>query len=175
MFYVYTAHLGCPGQNPPSRKMVVCVCVCVCVRAPGRQGSLALAGSLSRRRKTLIQNQGWRSPLASSGTSATLSTHTQHTHTHTHTHRHTALRTSCILSGTTCVSRLPSVLWCCWLDDRKGIQNVKKTVVGAGMVICLGRCADLHIDELIPLRLTVSCYRKFTLVLFYLSGTGSPR
>jgi len=27
----------------------VCVCVCVCV---GRQGSLALAGSLSRRRKT---------------------------------------------------------------------------------------------------------------------------
>jgi len=31
----------------------------------GRQGSLALAGSLSRRRKTLIQNRGWRSPLAS--------------------------------------------------------------------------------------------------------------
>jgi len=40
----------------------VCVCVCVCV---GRQGSLALAGSLSRRRKTLIQNRGSRSPLAS--------------------------------------------------------------------------------------------------------------
>jgi len=39
----------------------------------GRQGSLALAGSLSRRRKTLIQNRGIRSPLASSGTSATLS------------------------------------------------------------------------------------------------------
>jgi len=31
----------------------------------GQQGSLALAGSLSRRRKTLIQNRGWRSPLAS--------------------------------------------------------------------------------------------------------------
>jgi len=43
---------------------------CVCV---GRQGSLALAGSLSRRRKTLIQNRGLWSPLASSGTSATLS------------------------------------------------------------------------------------------------------
>jgi len=34
----------------------VCVCVCVCV-CGGRQGSLALAGSLSRRRKTLIQNR----------------------------------------------------------------------------------------------------------------------
>jgi len=44
----------------------VCVCVCVCVCDDvGRQGSLALAGSLSRRRKTLIQNQGSRSPLAS--------------------------------------------------------------------------------------------------------------
>jgi len=34
---------------------VSALCVCVCV---GRQGSLALAGSLSRRRKTLIQNRG---------------------------------------------------------------------------------------------------------------------
>ena len=45
----------------------VCLCVsapCVCVCA-GRQGSLALVGSLSRRRKTLIQNRGGRSPLAS--------------------------------------------------------------------------------------------------------------
>ena len=48
----------------------LCVCVCVWV---GRQGSLALAGSLSRRRKTLTPNRGRRSPLASSGTSATLS------------------------------------------------------------------------------------------------------
>jgi len=46
------------------------VCVCMCV---GRQGSLALAGSLSRRRKTLIQNRGLRSLLAFSGTSVTLS------------------------------------------------------------------------------------------------------
>jgi len=45
------------------KRLCVCLCVCVC----------ALAGSLSRRRKTLIQNQGLRSPLASSGTSVTLS------------------------------------------------------------------------------------------------------
>ena len=30
MFLLIPAHLGCPGQNPKSRKTVVCVCVCVC-------------------------------------------------------------------------------------------------------------------------------------------------
>ena len=49
MFPIVQDHLGCPEQNPDSRKTVVCVCVCVWL---GRQGSLALAGSLSRRRKT---------------------------------------------------------------------------------------------------------------------------
>jgi len=34
MFLLVLAHLGCPGQNPEHRKMVVCVCVCVCVMAP---------------------------------------------------------------------------------------------------------------------------------------------
>ena len=48
-----------PDKFQKSSKTVVCVCVCVCVCIViGRQGSLALAGSLSRRRKTLIQNQG---------------------------------------------------------------------------------------------------------------------
>jgi len=28
MFLLVPAHPGCPGQNPKSRKMVVCVCVC---------------------------------------------------------------------------------------------------------------------------------------------------
>jgi len=49
-----------------SKRAVKRLCVCVCVlKAVCRQGSLALAGSLSRRRKTLIQNRGWWSPLAS--------------------------------------------------------------------------------------------------------------
>jgi len=30
MFLLVPAHLGCPGQNPESHKMVVCVCVCMC-------------------------------------------------------------------------------------------------------------------------------------------------
>ena len=30
-FFLVPAHLGCPGQNPESHKMVVCVCVCVVI------------------------------------------------------------------------------------------------------------------------------------------------
>ena len=40
------------------------------------------------------------------------------------------------------------------------------------MVICLERGADLHIVQLMPLPLTVSCFSKFQ-IGFYLSGTGS--
>ena len=43
---------------------------------------------------------------------------------------------------------------------------------GAGVVICLERGADLHMAQLMPLPLTVSCSVKSTLVLP--SGTGSP-
>jgi len=30
-FFLVLAHPASPGQNPESRKTVVCVCVCVCV------------------------------------------------------------------------------------------------------------------------------------------------
>ena len=46
----------------------------------------------------------------------------------------------------------------------------------AGMVICLGRGADLHTAQLMPLPLTISCSSKSRLVLpsrLYLSGTSS--
>jgi len=36
---------------------------------------------------------------------------------------------------------------------------------GAGMVFCLGRAADLHMAQLMPLPLTVSCSSKSRLVL----------
>jgi len=42
------------------------------------------------------------------------------------------------------------------------------------MVICLERGADLHIAQLMPLPLTVSCSSKIQ-IGFYLSGTGLPR
>jgi len=46
------------------------------------------------------------------------------------------------------------------------------------MVMCLGQGADLHMAQLMPLPLTLSCSSKSRLVLpslFYLSGAGSPR
>jgi len=45
---------------------------------------------------------------------------------------------------------------------------------GTGMVICLERGADLHMAQLMPLPLTVSCSSKIR-VGFCLSGTGLPR
>ena len=53
-----------------------------------------------------------------------------------------------------------SVLWRCWLGGRKGIRPVKNWVVGCCMVICLERGADLHMAQLMPLPLTVSCFSK---------------
>jgi len=63
---------------------------------------------------------------------------------------------------------MPSVLWLCWLGGRMGIQPVKTEWWGVGMVICLGWAADLHMAQLIPLLLTVSCSRKSRLVLVFL-------
>ena len=72
---------------------------------------------------------------------------------------------------------LPSVLWCCWLGGRKGIRPVKHWVVGAGVVVCLERDADLHMAQLMPLPLTVSCFTKIQigstfLVPAHLSSPG---
>jgi len=75
---------------------------------------------------------------------------------------------------------LPLVLWCCWLGSRKGIWPVKKLSGGmqyAGVAKCLGQGADLHMAQLMPLPLTISCSNKSRLVLpswFYLSGASSP-
>ena len=52
---------------------------------------------------------------------------------------------------------LPSVLWCCWLGGKKGIRPVKNRAVGCWCGICLERGADLHMAQLMPLTLTVSC------------------
>ena len=41
----------------------------------------------------------------------------------------------------------------------------------ACMVMCLGQDADLHMVQLMPLPLTVSCFSKIQIG----SGTGSPR
>jgi len=49
--------------------------------------------------------------------------------------------------------------------------------LNSGMAMCLGQGADLHMAQLMPLPLTISCSSKSRLVLrswFYLSGASSP-
>jgi len=63
------------------------------------------------------------------------------------------------------------------LGDRKGIQPVKKHEWwGAGMVICLEQGADLHMAQLMPLPLTVSCFSKIQIGFTFLvpADPGSP-
>jgi len=70
-----------------------------------------------------------------------------------------------------------SVLWRCWLGGRKGIRPVKNWVVICGVVICLESGADLHMSQLIPLPLTVSCFSKIQIGYTFLvpAHPGSPR
>jgi len=75
------------------------------------------------------------------------------------------------------VIQVPSVLWHCWLGSRKGIPPVKKLEWwGAGVVNCLEQCADLHMAQLMPLPLTVSCFTKIEIGLTFLvpAHLGSP-
>jgi len=62
------------------------------------------------------------------------------------------------------------------LGGRKGIRPVKTEWWGAGMVICLERDADLHIAQLMPLPLTVSCFSKIQIGFAFLipAYPGSP-
>jgi len=71
---------------------------------------------------------------------------------------------------------VPSVLWRCWLDGRKGIRPVKKLSGGVLAWICLEWGAELHMSQLMPLPLTVSCFSKIQIGFTFLvpSHLGSP-
>ena len=71
---------------------------------------------------------------------------------------------------------MPSVLWCCWLGGRKGIRSKKTGWWGAGVIICLERGPDLHMAQLMPLPLTVSCFSKIQIDYTFLvpAHPGSP-
>jgi len=62
------------------------------------------------------------------------------------------------------------------LGDRKGIRPVKTEWLGAGMVICLERDADLHTAQLMPLPLTVSCFSEIQIgfTFLVLAHPGNP-
>ena len=71
---------------------------------------------------------------------------------------------------------LPSVVWHGWLGSRKGIRPVKTERWGAGVVGCLEQGADLHMAQLMPLPLTVSCFSKIQIRFTFLlpAHLGSP-
>jgi len=61
--------------------------------------------------------------------------------------------------------------------QQEGHPACKKTERwGAGMVICLEQGADLHMAQLMPLPLTVSCFRKILIGFTFLvpAHLGSP-
>jgi len=72
---------------------------------------------------------------------------------------------------------VPSVLWRCWLGGGKGIRHVKTEWCGAGMIIWLERGAVLHMAQLMPLPLTVSCFSKIQIgfTFLILADLGTPR
>ena len=74
-------------------------------------------------------------------------------------------------------TKMPSVLWRCWLGGRKVIRPVKTEWWGTGVVICLERGADLHMTQLMPLPLTVSCFSEILIGFTFLvpAHLGSPR
>ena len=65
----------------------------------------------------------------------------------------------------TAFSALTLLVW--WQEGHPACK--KPEWWGAGMFICLGRGADLHMAQMMPLSLTVSCFSKIQIG----SGTGS--
>ena len=51
----------------------------------------------------------------------------------------------------------------------------KRKWLGAGVVICLKRGADLHIAQLVPLPLTVSCFSKILIGFTFLVPANPTR
>ena len=62
------------------------------------------------------------------------------------------------------------------MGGRKSIRPVKTEWWGAGVVICLERGADLHMAQLMPLPLSVSCFTKIQIGFTFLvpAHLGSP-
>jgi len=59
------------------------------------------------------------------------------------------------------------------LGGRKVIRPVKTECWDAVVVICLERGADLHMAQLMPLPLTVSCFSKIQIGFNFLVPAGT--
>ena len=73
-------------------------------------------------------------------------------------------KTTCIVDSLQCFDTVG------WAAGRAShaVRPVKTEWWGAGMVICLERDADLHMAQLMPLPLTVSCYSKIQISFTFL-------
>jgi len=74
-----------------------------------------------------------------------------------------------------CKSMRFSLVW--QIDSNIFTRNCNREWWGAGVVICLERDADLHMIQLMPLPLTVSCFSKIQIGFTFLvpAHPGSPR
>ena len=72
-----------------------------------------------------------------------------------------AIKRSLLLLCVTCYVNRPFSALTLLVGRQEGHPPCKKTEWwGAGVVICLERGADLHMAQLMPLPLTVSCFSK---------------
>ena len=62
---------------------------------------------------------------------------------------------------------MPSVLRRCWLGSRKGTWPVENCLVGCWRGYLSGASCRLHMAQLMPLPLTVSCFSKMVLPFWY--------
>jgi len=81
--------------------------------------------------------------------------------------RHSCPWEMCELIVHNCWYWFPSVLWRCWLADRKGIRPVKNWVVGCWRGYQYGARCRLA-AQLMPLLLTVSCFSEIQIGFTFL-------
>jgi len=63
-------------------------------------------------------------------------------------------------------SALTLLVW--WQEGHPACKKLSGGRWGAGVVICLERGADLHMAQLMPLPLTVSCFSKIQIGFTFL-------
>ena len=159
--FLVPAHLGSPRQRAVKR---VCVCVCVCgtlVSVSINWGRVVL--------KLLIV-------LLFLDTTFLLHRRTRYRNPFSICANQFFSRPSSVLFSVYVLSKVPSVLWRCWLGSRKDIRPVKNWVVRCWHGYLSGARCRLACAQLMPLPLTVSCFSKIQIGFTYLvpAHPGSP-
>jgi len=87
-----------------------------------------------------------------------------------------ALHISISVLFCTCSCSYPFSALTLLVGQQEGIRPVKTEWWGAGVVVCLEQGAVLHMAQLMPLPLTVSCFSKIQIGFIFLvpAHPGSP-